>query len=415
MKLLSTVLVAVLASSGSIVRGDESPAKPGEASTRPSVKISDDARPLVTQLSGAYAKLKSLQLAGTITGQFTVEGSAPENRSTNFTASFAAPNKFRHEVKQDVLLGCTGQKVYSYKTDESAYTQADAPKEKLDGNDLPKDVVSLLELQNPSLMLALSKSPTGELTENVAEISKADDTKVGDLACPTLKLALNDKSSLTFAIDPETHLIRQAKADLTPVLKERRADLTLATVTVDYSTIKPDGPVNDDQFAWAPPAGAKNAEAMAQAHTLQGVPASALEGKPAPGFRLESLAGKKVTLTDLKGNVVVLDFWATWCGPCRMSLPHLDKLYKEQKENGVQFFAVNLREQKDEIEQFVKETKLAVPVLMDGDGKVAESYGVEGIPTTVVIGKDGKARKVFVGFNDDGEAQLKRAIQDAMK
>jgi len=64
---------------------------------------------------------------------------------------------------------------------------------------------------------------------------------------------------------------------------------------------------------------------------------------------------------------------------------------------------------------WVKQTKLSVPVLMDSDGKVAESYGVEGIPTTVVIGTDGKVRKVFVGFSDDGETQLKSAIQDAMK
>lgn len=415
MKLVRTMLVAALALSGTSLRADDDAAKPADASTQPSARIGDDARPLVEEMVDAYSKLKSLELAGTISGRFTVEGADPENRSTDFTASFLAPNKFRHEIKRDVLLGCTGQKVYSYKTDDSAYIQTDAPKDKADGKGLPKDVVSVLEMQNPSLMLALSKNPADELKENVVEISKVADTKIDDAACPTLKLDMSDKSSLTLAIDPQTHLLRQSVADLTLVLKQRRADLTLARVTVDYSTIKPDGALADDQFAWAPPAGAKNAEAMAQAHTLGGTQASALEGRPAPTFRLESFDAKKVALADLKGSVVVLDFWASWCGPCRMSLPHLDKLYKEQKDKGVKFFAVNLREEKGGIGLFVQQSKLSVPILMDSDGKVADSYGVEGIPTTVVIAKDGKVRKVFVGFDEDGEAQIRAAIRDAMK
>ena len=408
-------LIGLLAAGAGTLRADDA-AKGDDADKKPSTKINDDAKPLVEQISEAYSKLKSLELAGTISGEVVVSGSTTRQPAVQFTASFVAPNKFRHEIKEDVLLGSTGQKVYSYKTDESAYTLADAPKDRVAaGKDLPSDVAALLELQNPSLMLALNKDPKAELTENVSEISKIDDTNIGDVSLPTIRLALSDKSALTLAIDPETHLVRRAIADLTAGLKERRPDLTSALVTIDYSKINPDAQAKDDQFAWAPPIGAKNAAAMAQAHPLEATPASELEGKAAPAFKLESLTGKKIALADLKGKVVVLDFWATWCGPCRMSLPHLDKLYKEEKENGVEFFAVNQREEKNEVDQFVKETKLGVPVLLDSDGKVGDSYGVEGIPTTVVIGKDGKVQKVFVGFGEDSENQLKTAIQKAMK
>jgi len=416
MRLVNFLLAAILAMGAGSLRADDTAKSDEAADKKPSTKISEDAKPLVDQISQAYSKLKSLELAGTISDDVVIDGSTTGKHAVQFTASFVAPNKFRHEIKEDVLLGSTGQKVYSYKTEESAYTLADAPKDRATATkDLPQDVAALLELQNPSLMLSLSKDPVAELTENVSEISKLDDTKIGDAAFPTIKLALSDKSSLTLAIEPDTHLIRRATADLTAGLKERRADLTSALVTVDYSKIAPDAEAKEDQFAWAPPAGAKNASAMAQAHPLEGTPASALEGKPAPAFKLESPGGKKIALADLKGKVVVLDFWATWCGPCRMSLPHLDKLYKEDKENGVEFFAVNQREQKDEVEQFVKQTNLTVPVLLDSDGKVGDSYGVEGIPTTVVIGKNGKVQKVFVGFGEDSENQLKTAIQQAMK
>src|SRR5688572_27978714 len=118
-------------------------------------------------------------------------------------------------------------------------------------------------------------------------------------------------------------------------------------------------------------------------------PAMALEGKAAPDFKLTSLDGKPVSMADLKDSVVVLDFWATWCGPCRMSLPELQKVHEAGKGDGLRVFAVNLREDEDDVKDFVKETKLSVPVLMDTDGKVAEKYLVQPIPQTVVIGKDG--------------------------
>jgi thiol-disulfide isomerase/thioredoxin len=113
---------------------------------------------------------------------------------------------------------------------------------------------------------------------------------------------------------------------------------------------------------------------------------------------------------------VVLDMWATWCPPCRASLPHLDKLYQSVKDKGVNVFAVNLQEEQEDVEKFVKTTKLTVPVLLDKDGAVAQSYKASAIPQTVVIGKDGKVTKVFVGFGGEETAkEMKEAVEKAMK
>ncbi len=145
-------------------------------------------------------------------------------------------------------------------------------------------------------------------------------------------------------------------------------------------------------------------------------PADALVGKDAPAFTLTGMDGKTVSLADLKGKVVVLDFWATWCPPCRASLPHLDKFYQEKKGDGVQVFAVNESEEKDKVTAFVEKTKLGVPILLDSEGKAGAEYKANAIPETVVVGKDGKVVKVFVGFDPNSTPEeLHKTVEAAMK
>jgi peroxiredoxin len=194
-----------------------------------------------------------------------------------------------------------------------------------------------------------------------------------------------------------------------------------AVLTVDSTTVKPDATVKDDQFAWAPPqtardiAEVKQADAAAQAGGAEGE-ASALEGKAAPDFKLKGMDGKEVALSGLKGKVVVLDMWATWCPPCRASLPHLDKLYQSVKDKGVNVYAVNVQEEADDVEAFVKKTNLTVPVLLDKDGAVSQAYKASAIPETIIIGKDGKVAKVFIGFGGEETArEMKAAVEKAMK
>jgi peroxiredoxin len=196
-----------------------------------------------------------------------------------------------------------------------------------------------------------------------------------------------------------------------------------ATMVVNYTTVKAndEAKVADEQFAWAPPEGARDQAEMASAGggglgDGAAGEASELEGKPAPAFTLKGVDGQTVSLADLKGKVVVIDMWATWCPPCRASLPHLDKLYEETKDKGVAVFAVNVQEEKDDVQSFIKTTNLKTPVLLDADGHVSEIYKASGIPQTMVIGKDGVVRKVIRGFEGDETARkLKEAVEAAMK
>ena len=140
----------------------------------------------------------------------------------------------------------------------------------------------------------------------------------------------------------------------------------------------------------------------------------ALEGKAAPDFKLTGLDDKQVSLADLKGSVAVVDFWATWCPPCRASLPHLDETYQKFKGDGLKVYAINVGEEKQQVQAFVEKTKLAVPVLLDSDSSVLQKYQGSGIPETVVIGKDGRIRKVLVGFGEGSEDQIVAAVKAAM-
>jgi thiol-disulfide isomerase/thioredoxin len=142
-----------------------------------------------------------------------------------------------------------------------------------------------------------------------------------------------------------------------------------------------------------------------------------LIGKPAPTFSLQTVQGKDMSLAKERGNVVVLDFWATWCPPCRESLPGLQKLHadKELADKGLKVYAVNLREGTEEAKQYLEQNNLTFPVPLDKAGAVAQKYLVSGIPTTAVVGRDGKVKAVFVGFGGGAEERLREAVNKALE
>ena len=387
------------------------------AAPQQSASVTPEAKKLIEQIDAAYANLQRLELAGTYAADLDAAGQQ-RKESKNFTATFAAPNKFRHLMQEDILVGSTGEKAYAYLEANKRYTQADAPKEKAEVAKMPDPIPQVVQMQNPSLMFALAKSAAAELSGTFSEIKKVEDTKLdGQAAYPTLSLTLPNRMVVTMLFDPQTHLLRRSSTDIKPMLEQRGTpEVKNATLTVDYTSVKANdaAAVKDDQFAWAPPEGARDQAEMAAAQDAGGEP-SELEGKPAPAFSIKDMNDKTVALKDLKGKVVVMDLWATWCPPCRASLPHLDKLHEETKDKGVSVFAVNVQEDKEDVANFIKQTNLKTPVLLDADGAVSQAYRAKGIPQTVVIGKDGTVKKVIVGFGGEETAkELKAAVDQAL-
>jgi thiol-disulfide isomerase/thioredoxin len=141
-----------------------------------------------------------------------------------------------------------------------------------------------------------------------------------------------------------------------------------------------------------------------------------MQGENAPQVELSTMDGKPFNLNEHEAEVVVFDFWATWCPPCRKALPKLQAVHDwaEAEDKSVSIYAVNVRESKDKARQYWEKEGFSMPVLMDPDGQAANQYKVQGIPKTVVIA-DGKVQAVHTGFNPSMEQTLKADIREAMK
>jgi len=120
-------------------------------------------------------------------------------------------------------------------------------------------------------------------------------------------------------------------------------------------------------------------------------------GKLAPDFTLNGLDGQEVSLSDLRGKPVLLNFWATWCGPCRIEMPFLQEIYEKWTGKELVLLAVNLQEDPGKVREFVESAGYSFPVLLTDGNEVPLSYNIRGIPATFFIDADGVIRDIKVG------------------
>jgi len=175
------------------------------------------------------------------------------------------------------------------------------------------------------------------------------------------------------------------------------APKSVITLEVDLSGYRIGAPLDPTLFEFTPPSGA----ALVSQLGLQGVRAN-LTGNGAPNFELLNLNGQSVRLGDYLGQVILLDFWATWCGPCRVEQPIIAKLYQDYKEKGLAVFGVNA-EAPAIVEKYLKKQGLDFPVLTDAEKTVRTLYGCQAIPMLVVINRQGVVTKENVGEMSEDE------------
>lgn len=156
--------------------------------------------------------------------------------------------------------------------------------------------------------------------------------------------------------------------------------------------------------------------AAALALSLTRTPAAALEaGQAAPDIQLKDLSGKPVSLSSFKGKVIVVDFWASWCGPCKQSMPFLEKLSKTYKEKGLIVLGVNIDNDAKSAKKFLDEVKVSFTIVNDADKKVAKAYAPPTMPSSYIIDRDGKVRRVHAGFRTGDTKELESEIQKLLQ
>jgi len=145
-------------------------------------------------------------------------------------------------------------------------------------------------------------------------------------------------------------------------------------------------------------------------------PAAATDGSPpAPAFKLANRAGGDMSLSDLKGQVVMINFWASWCGPCRQEFPALDQIYSKYKPMGFQMVGINVETEKADAERFLGKTPVSFPILFDPDNQVSGSYGVSAMPTTFLVDRQGRLRWQHRAYRPGDEAKYIEQIRQMLR
>lgn len=147
---------------------------------------------------------------------------------------------------------------------------------------------------------------------------------------------------------------------------------------------------------------------------LMGLPllagASATQG-PAPDFTLKSNSGKNLKLSELRGQVVLINFWASWCGPCRQEMPALEELHKRYASLGFTVLGVNVEQDPSKAQTLLKDIPVSFPVLFDTQNSVSKQYNVKAMPTTVIVDRNGNMRYLHKGYQPGYEQQYAEQVR----
>jgi peroxiredoxin len=370
--------------------------------TQPAV-VSADARQLLDQIRDAYSGVKSLGIVGTIAGHFDIDNEKKESTGT-FNGLYDA-GKFRNEMKDDAIVGDTGDTVYLFVPNANKY-ESHPTTQPATLDSIPAEIADIVRVQDLSLALALSGDASAELLNGTSAAAMTDSVKIDGVTYPAILLT-QETQDVTLAVDPQTHLLRRETVDLTKLAKSRGAQVVkIAEFVIDFSHTPGIVPAAD-AFAWTPPPGATMID--------NSQPVSPLTGKPVPSFSATEMDGTQISSDSLKGTPYVLDFWATWCGPCIASLPHVDQLYQQMKGTDLKVIAVNVGDTRDVVAKFVQDQKLTLPVALDPDSKMSEPFGAtDTIPLTVIVGRDGIVRKVFIGVTINTADEVQKEAQAAL-
>lgn len=343
-----------------------------------------------------------------------------------FQLASERPNQFALSAKFDteaVQFVCDGNNLFVRLSAED-YLELPAP--------------TVFEELITAMPIQLGPQPEPMLWISLAGVNPVEPLFVGLKTCkvvePTVPVESDESTSTVRAVRPEGLVweltVTKGQAgrpvrlliDMTEMIKQTN-NLQVPEgysfkIQYDFEKWETDAELPRGIFDFTPPEKAKKFNSLADYLLRDGAMANhPLLGKPAPTFTARLYEGEEVTFEhDPDGKVVVLDFWATWCGPCVEALPEVQNLAKKFEGKDVIFYAVNVSETPEAIGEFLKTHELDLPVLVDPEGQLSAAFRATAIPQTVLIGKGGRVEAVHVGF-DPGESMsiLEKEIETLLE
>ena len=349
----------------------------------------------ILENAGAYlAAQEAFAFETDITYQGRIDGDT-ETLETNYAIAFARPNTVSVHAsspEMDIVFAADGSNYIRFLPSYNQYIKEEDPI-------AASEVVATsgFEVIMPALMFLgrmVEETPFAGIAEtgNVALVGEED---VDGVACSRLQFTANDFAYDLWIQNAGEPIVRRIVPDMTEMARQLGEDAGVSfeiAVSAELRTWTT-GAEAVAKTRFEPPEGVEMVTAF-RAPT----PADALKGETAPDFSIALLDGGQLTLSERRGEIVILDFWATWCGPCRVAMPVLSEVSKEFADQGVELYGVNLMEDAERIQTYLDGQGLKINVALDSDGAVGHQYKADGIPQTVVIGRDGTVRIVHVGL-----------------
>ncbi len=346
-------------------------------------------------------------------------GSQKVDQPINFLVALVRPNKIRMEVYYGTVV-CDGKDFWAYSALlPDQVLKLKAPQQltfqnlfidEMLSNSITQGPTQSFSWVPPQLLLLWAEDPLKTILHQAQEPVLASNKDIDGHPCYGVEITRPEGKHVLW-IDTDSFILRRLEYPTEELARELGGgqQLDSASLVANFRDAQLDAQVNDDAFQFEPDPAAEVVSFLEQ-------PAMRMLGKPVPDFKFVDLDGKDVTPKSLEGKPVVLDFWATWCGPCRMSLPLIEKVYQQDKDK-VQFLAVSIDDPSvpdDQLKKTFDGLKVNIPIARDPQQHVGKLFHIVSIPTTFVVGSKGIVQFAESGLKPTLTADLRERLTELL-
>jgi peroxiredoxin len=379
------------------------PARPASAKSKPAAPAPPSAKQVLEQVRSNYRDLWSYELSGRLEIQLWSAGGNQENVLPFLIAADSA-GRFREQLGSYPAAYEDGRTQIQYRPEDGRYTRRSATRRPVRAGARTGEPADGFAGRWLSDLRSASSDSGATIVREQTVTLEGRPRECWVIETPSVSGMPNvEMSPRVLWVDKQRSLILMQRLHIkSATAAPGQAWERTETIALDRARVNEAAP--DTLFSFRAPPGSKEVTSL----DPQGVD---LTGQEAADFTLRNLDGKPVSLKSLRGQVVVLDFWATWCGPCRIEMPRLENLHKELKGKGLVVLGINQRETAQRARSYVEKSGYTFPILLDEKGEASDLYQVQAIPTLVVVDPKGRIAAHFIGLRE--ESVLREAVTKA--